>query len=63
MRLAEDPDPLETREWLDSLSSVVQHAGRDRGLHLLNELGHHARSLGVTSECQRRVDFRLNPTV
>src|SRR4051812_31838088 len=47
MQFTEDADPLETREWLDSLASVVQHAGRNRGLHLLNALSAHARKLGV----------------
>lgn len=42
-------DPVETREWLDSLSSVVHHAGRERGLHLLSALGLHARNLGVAA--------------
>jgi pyruvate dehydrogenase E1 component len=49
MILTDDPDPVETREWLDSLSSVVQHAGRNRGLHLLTTLSRHARTLGVTA--------------
>jgi pyruvate dehydrogenase E1 component len=49
MRSAEDPDPLETREWLDSLASVVRTAGHGRGLHLLTALNVHARSLGVAA--------------
>jgi pyruvate dehydrogenase E1 component len=48
MILTDDPDPVETHEWLDSLSSVVQHAGRNRGLHLLTALNRHARTLGVS---------------
>ena len=50
MRIGDDDqDPLETREWIDSLSSVVEHAGRDRGLFLLRALSLHARDLGVTA--------------
>src|SRR5690349_11912721 len=45
----DDQDPLETREWMDSLSSVVEHSGRDRGLYLLKALSVHARGLGVTA--------------
>ena len=50
MQFPEDSDPLETREWLDSLASVVRHAGRGRGVQLLNALGVHARNLGVKAE-------------
>src|SRR4051794_35956333 len=43
----EDSDPAETREWLDSLSSVVSYAGRARGVYLLAALRRHAQTLGV----------------
>jgi pyruvate dehydrogenase E1 component len=46
---SDDPDPLETREWLESLTSVVEYSGRDRGLQLLSALCLHARELGVTA--------------
>src|SRR3984957_8985924 len=42
-----DPDPLETREWLDSLSSVVHSGGRERARALLQALERHARNLGL----------------
>ena len=42
-----DTDPLETQEWLDSLASVVRHAGHDRGTHLLSSLRVHAQTLGL----------------
>jgi len=48
MYLAEDSDPIETREWLDALSSVVQYAGPERGLQLLAALNFYARDLGLT---------------
>lgn len=44
-----DSDPLETREWLDSLSAVIQCAGRERGMYLLQALRLHARSLGAAA--------------
>ena len=33
-----DPDPEETREWLEALQAVVADAGPDRGLYLLEQL-------------------------
>jgi len=43
----EDPDPLETREWLESLEAVVKRAGKERGQFLMKELEMHAQQLGV----------------
>ena len=57
MQLTEDTDPLETREWLESLASVVQHAGRGRGAHLLNALAVHAHKLGVRAEPAARSGY------
>ncbi len=44
-----DADPVETQEWLDSLSSVVATHGETRGRFLVAKLleAAHARSLGV----------------
>lgn len=44
MSAMEDSDPIETREWIDSLSSVVHHAGRPIDAqqtkeHFLGEVG------------------------
>ena len=50
MQFPEDADSLETQEWLDSLASVVQKAGRSRGIHLLRALSAHARNLGVKAD-------------
>jgi hypothetical protein len=44
---APDVDAEETREWLDSLESVLQHEGQDRARFLLTELKHKAVSEGV----------------
>jgi pyruvate dehydrogenase E1 component len=43
-----DDDPLETREWIESLEAVVDRAGKDRGLFLLQELQRQASELGLT---------------
>ena len=42
--MTEDKDPLETREWLDALDSVVRTAGTDRAVYLLGQLQRHAVS-------------------
>ena len=36
--LVNDPDPLETREWLESLQSVVAEEGRPRAHYLIDQL-------------------------
>jgi pyruvate dehydrogenase E1 component len=42
-----DPDPQETRDWLDSLSELVQREGTDRARFLLRRVLEHAGSLDV----------------
>ncbi len=44
-----DPDPVETREWLESLEAVVARQGRERVRHLLGALHKwaHGRGLAV----------------
>jgi pyruvate dehydrogenase E1 component len=43
-----DADADETREWLDSLESVVQNSGRERATYLLAELRQKAHRSGIT---------------
>jgi pyruvate dehydrogenase E1 component len=45
--MTQDLDPLETREWLDALDSVVTFDGSDRATFLLDELLNGARRSGV----------------
>jgi pyruvate dehydrogenase E1 component len=45
--MTQDLDPLETREWLDALDSVVTFDGTDRATFLLDELLTDARRSGV----------------
>ena len=40
--MAEDKDPIETREWLDSLDEVVRNSGAERAGFLMRELGRYA---------------------
>lgn len=35
----DDCDPLETKEWLDALSSVIRTEGVDRAQFILEQLG------------------------
>lgn len=42
-----DPDPQETREWLEALASVVEHNSPERARQLLNWLNALAPTLGV----------------
>ena len=34
----EDKDPLETREWLDAINSVIKEEGLDRASYLMTKL-------------------------
>jgi pyruvate dehydrogenase E1 component len=43
----EDLNPVETREWLEALSQVVEEGGPERARYLLERLAHEAARLGV----------------
>ena len=47
MAKAADIDPLETREWLNSLHAVLQHNGAERASFLIGELTDAAQSAGL----------------
>ena len=44
-----DVDPLETREWLDSLHAVLQHEGEARASYLLDQLTDEAHCAGLST--------------
>ena len=44
---AQDPDPQETREWLDALEAVLEREGPERAHHLLEALVEKARRNGT----------------
>jgi len=49
-----DPDPQETREWLEALDGVIKHEGGEKADYLLRVLTARARTQGVaTSTCIR----------
>jgi pyruvate dehydrogenase E1 component len=45
--LPKDMDPIETREWLESLDAVIRSEGRERATYLLRKLLDHARDARV----------------
>lgn len=45
----QDPDPQETRDWLDSLEGVIAKEGAEKADYLLNQLTDRARALGVST--------------
>ncbi|MEM1113699.1 MAG: pyruvate dehydrogenase (acetyl-transferring), homodimeric type [Pseudomonadota bacterium] len=45
--MIDDQDPVETREWLDALDSVLKHEGRDRVGFLVRQMARHALDKGV----------------
>ncbi|MDP5069603.1 MAG: hypothetical protein NWQ45_01770, partial [Congregibacter sp.] len=45
--IEDDTDPLETREWLDALDSVVREGGDRRASYLMIQLAKHAVDTGV----------------
>ena len=42
-----DPDPQETRDWLDSLDGVLNVEGGEKAVFLLRELNDHLRTRGI----------------
>lgn len=44
-----DNDPIETKEWLDALASLIKYEGVERAEFVLNRLISQAQALGVAS--------------
>jgi hypothetical protein len=44
-----DDDPIETREWLDSIDAIVRYRGPERALFLLHRLETWLRDQGVSA--------------
>lgn len=45
--MQEDLDPLETKEWLDAIYSVIRHSGKERAAYLLKQLTDSATAADV----------------
>lgn len=54
----DDSDPTETREWVESLDSVISEMGADRALFLLDELDEQMRRKGMRSSIQPYSAYR-----
>ena len=52
-----DLDPAETQEWVDSLSAVVDHHGRERARYLMLRLLEKSREIGVGVPALRSTDY------
>ena len=44
-----DDDPVETRDWLDSLTAVIANSGVERAQHILRSLDRAAQNRGIAS--------------
>jgi pyruvate dehydrogenase E1 component len=53
-----DADPTETREWVESLESVLRAAGPERAQFLLNELEDQLRQKGLRASVQPYSAYR-----
>jgi pyruvate dehydrogenase E1 component len=62
--MREDSDPVETREWLDALDSLVDNAGKGRTADLLLRLTERAVDLGVELPAAITTPYRntISPT-
>ncbi|MBS0350456.1 MAG: pyruvate dehydrogenase (acetyl-transferring), homodimeric type [Proteobacteria bacterium] len=47
--LSDDLDPIETKEWLEALASVIKHEGRARALFLLRQINEKASQLNLVA--------------
>ncbi|MGK2914221.1 MAG: pyruvate dehydrogenase (acetyl-transferring), homodimeric type [Porticoccaceae bacterium] len=45
--MQQDPDPTETREWLESLDAVIAHQGEERAAFILKQLLNRANATGI----------------
>ncbi len=56
--MAEDKDPIETREWMEALDAVLKYSGPERAAELLAELSKHATETGVRMPTAITTPFR-----
>ena len=55
---ASDNDPVETREWLDGLASVIAEAGAERAQFLVQRLGDVLRQIGAIDSAPQYSAYR-----
>jgi len=56
--MIDDIDPVETREWIDSLDEVVKYRGEERATYLINELSKRAMADGIPLPTAITTPFR-----
>lgn len=44
-----DEDPVETKEWLDALTSLIKHEGKERAHYILEQLLEKAKKQGIST--------------
>lgn len=52
-----DVDPLETREWIDALTEVVERDGSERAQYLIEKLSNSAYALGLSTGFGRNTTY------
>ncbi|MCX2983248.1 pyruvate dehydrogenase (acetyl-transferring), homodimeric type [Halieaceae bacterium IMCC14734] len=62
--MIDDKDPIETREWLESLEAIVKNDGADRATYILLKLAEHAVQEGIRLPMAITTPFRntIDPT-
>lgn len=55
-----DNDPIETKEWLDALKSLVKHEGKERAQFIIETLLNEAKKQGVDSELEAIITPYIN---
>ena len=58
MKSDKDFDPIETREWIESLDDVIDDQGTDRASFLLNELAKHLMDKGAVPSYNLTTPFK-----
>ena len=58
MKSGKDFDPIETREWIESLDDVIDDQGTDRASYLLNELAKHLMDKGAVPSYNLTTPFK-----
>ena len=63
MKSGKDFDPIETREWIESLDDVIDDQGTERASFLLNELAKHLMDKGAVPSYNLTTPFKNSISV
>ena len=42
-----DTDPLETKEWIDSVNALIEHSGTERAHYIIEKIINFSRTNGI----------------